>query len=235
MTELPVATTLSLGFLLGARHALDADHLAAVSTIIAAQRDRRASGLVGACWGVGHTATLLLIGLGVIALGLRIPSSFAAASETAVGAMLVLLGGSLAWTLWRDRWHVHPHVHDGHAHLHLHTHRTEASHRHNHGGRVFVKPIFVGMVHGLAGSAALMLLVLATVQTLWEGLAYIVAFGLGSIVTMGMIGTLMSLPVLWSTARGQQALVAVQAVACLSSIVLGVMTLATQLPLLAKP
>jgi ABC-type nickel/cobalt efflux system permease component RcnA len=235
MTELSVVTTLSLGFLLGARHALDADHLAAVSTIIATQRDLKASGLVGACWGVGHTVTLLLIGLGVIALGFRIPPSFSAACETAVGIMLILLGGSLAWNLWRDRWHVHPHVHDGQAHLHLHTHRTDAGHRHDHDGRAFVKPIFVGMVHGLAGSAALILLLLATVRTLWEGLAYIVAFGVGSIVAMGVIGTMMSLPIVWSTERGRHALVAVQAVACLSSILLGVMTLATQLPLLALP
>lgn len=235
MTELHLASTLSLGFLLGARHALDADHLAAVSTIIAGRRDLTASGIVGACWGVGHTATLLLIGLVVIALGGRIPPSFAAACEAAVGAMLVWLGSSLAWTLWRDRWHLHPHDHDGQAHLHLHQHRTHADHAHAHAARAYATPIFVGMVHGLAGSAALMLLVLATVRTVWEGLAYLLSFGLGSIVAMGLLGTIMSLPVMWSTVRGQQALLAVQAAASVSSILLGVVTLAAQLPLLSLP
>ena len=235
MTELHLATTLSLGFLLGARHALDADHLAAVSTIIAGRRDLTASGIVGACWGVGHTATLLLIGLVVIALGVRIPPSFAATCEAAVGAMLVWLGSSLAWTLWRDRWHLHPHDHDGQAHLHLHQHRIRADHAHDHAARAYATPIFVGMVHGLAGSAALMLLVLATVRTMWEGLAYILSFGLGSIVAMGVLGAIMSLPVMWSTARGQQALLAVQGAASVSSILLGVVTLATQLPLLSPP
>ncbi len=232
MTDLHLLTTVSVGFLLGARHALDADHLAAVSTIIATQRDPKASGLVGAWWGVGHTATLLLAGVVCIALGLRIPPAWAILCETTVGAMLLLLGGSLAWTLWRDRWHVHRHLHDGRAHLHLHTHRTEAGHGHDHGGRPFLKPVVVGMVHGLAGSAALLLLVLSTVRTMWEGLAYIAAFGLGSIVAMGVIGALMSLPVIWSTGRGQQALAAVQAAACLSSIGLGLRMLATQLPAL---
>ncbi|TKB72795.1 MAG: hypothetical protein E8D45_10260 [Nitrospira sp.] len=137
--------------------------------------------------------------------------------------------------LWRDRWHLHPHDHDGQAHLHLHQHRTRADHAHDHAARAYATPIFVGMVHGLAGSAALMLLVLATVRTLWEGLAYVLSFGLGSIMAMGLLGTIMSLPVMWSTARGQRALVAVQAAASLSSILLGVVTLAAQLPLLSLP
>lgn len=229
MTDLHFATTLSLGFLLGARHALDADHLAAVSTIVARQRDLKTSGLIGACWGLGHTATLLAIGLAAIALGVRLPPSFARACETAVGLMLVLLGGSLAWTLWRDRWHVHAHAHDGAAHVHLHTHRMETEHAHAHDGSPLVRPMVVGLVHGLAGSAALLLVVVATVRTLWEGLAYILAFGLGSILAMGGIGALMSLPVLWSTGRGRHALTAVQALACLGSMALGVAMLAAQL------
>jgi ABC-type nickel/cobalt efflux system permease component RcnA len=232
MTDWHLLTTLSVGFFLGARHALDADHLAAVSTLIATQRDSKTSGLVGAWWGVGHTVTLLLVGLVVVVLGLRISPLVAGLCELAVGAMLLLLGGSVAWALWRDRWHVHRHVHDGRAHLHLHTHKTETGHGHDHGGRTFVKPVLVGMIHGLAGSAALLLLVLATVRSLWEGLAYILAFGLGSVVAMGMIGALMSLPVVWSTGRGPQAVFAVQAAACLGSIGLGLMMLATQLPAL---
>jgi hypothetical protein len=235
MTDLHLFTTMSVGFFLGARHALEADHVAAVSTLVAGRRGAAASGLAGACWGVGHTATLLLVGLIVMALGLKLPPAFAAICETLVGVMLIVLGGSLAWTLWRDRWHIHAHTHGGQAHLHLHTHRHDEGHGHDHDRRALVKPMVVGMVHGLAGSAALMLLVLATVRTAGEGLAYIAVFGAGSILAMAAIGAVMSWPIVRSLGRGQGAVTLFQAAASLGSIVLGVMTLAGQLPILTAP
>jgi sulfite exporter TauE/SafE len=211
---------LGLGFLLGARHALDADHIVAVSTLLTDHPTWKRSGSVGFWWGMGHTATLLAVGLTVIWFKVSIPDRVAERLEFAVGVMLVLLGGSLALTLVRERWHVHLHRHDGGSHAHLHSHRLRADHRHGHW--FAVKPVLVGMVHGLAGSAALMLLVLAAVQSAWEGMAYILVFGVGSIAGMVCVGMLISLPLAVSASWGRGVQAALQGLASLGSIGLGV-------------
>lgn len=213
---------LGLGLLLGARHALDADHIAAVSTLLTDHPSWRRSGSVGFWWGMGHTATLLLVGLVVIWFKVSIPEGLATTLEFGVGIMLVLLGGSLALTLVRERWHVHLHRHDGEPHVHLHSHRLDQGHRHGHWFRPSLRPVLVGMVHGLAGSAALMLLVLAAVRSAWEGMAYILVFGVGSIAGMVCIGMLISLPLAVSASLGRRVHTAVQSLACLGSIGLGV-------------
>lgn len=221
MSELQFLTVLGLGFLLGARHALDADHIAAVSAILSERPDLRASGVIGFCWGFGHTAVLLLVGLPVIVLKITIPEPVTQILEFAVGLMLVILGLSLAVTLFRERWHLHAHRHEGTTHLHLHSHDLHAGHEHGHWLQVSVKPFVVGMIHGLAGSAALVLLVLSTVQTVWEGMAYILVFGAGSIVGMMLLGLLISLPLVFSASFGYRAQFAVQGLASLGSIGLG--------------
>src|SRR5437867_9296743 len=109
MSELEFLTVLGLGFLLGARHALDADHVAAVSTILSRRPDLRESGFIGFCWGFGHTAVLLLVGLVVITLKITIPEPLARILEFGVGLMLVVLGVALAMTIVRDGWHLHAH------------------------------------------------------------------------------------------------------------------------------
>jgi len=218
-------TMLGLGFLLGARHALDADHIVAVSTMLARAPDFRRSGLVGLCWGVGHTAVLLAVGLAVISLHVTIPESVAQACEAGVGVMLIALGGALALTLYREHWHLHAHAHDGERHLHLHSHRLGTDHSHRHGWSDSLRPVLVGMVHGLAGSAALMLIVLSTVRTTWEGLAYVLVFGLGSILGMVILGVLISVPFIFSVSQGRLAQVAVQGLASMASIGFGLLLL----------
>ncbi len=220
-------TLLSLGFLLGARHALDADHVAAVSTIVSERPDLRASGFVGVCWGFGHTVILLLVGLAIILLKVTIPEQVAQAFEFGVGLMLIALGGSLALALIRERWHLHAHRHDSSVHLHLHTHRRSDNHLHSHSllRRPSVKPFLVGMVHGLAGSAALTLMVLSTVRTLWEGVLYILVFGVGSILGMMVLGVLISIPLVLSASYWPRAQVALQGLASLGSLGLGFITL----------
>jgi ABC-type nickel/cobalt efflux system permease component RcnA len=214
-------TFLGLGFLLGARHALDADHLVAVSTILARAPDFRRSGLIGLYWGVGHTAVLLAVGLAVIALQVTIPASVAQGFEAGVGIMLIVLGGALAVTLYREHWHLHAHAHDGVRHLHLHSHRRSGNHDHRHGWSGSLCPVLVGMVHGLAGSAAVMLVVLPTVRTPWEGIAYIFVFGLGSILGMAVLGLLMSGPFVLSVSRGRWLQIGVQGLASVASIGFG--------------
>jgi hypothetical protein len=135
--------------------------------------------------------------------------------------MLIALGLALAVTLYREQWHLHAHEHDGARHVHLHSHRLSDGHAHTHGWRGSVPPLLVGMVHGLAGSAALMLVVLSAARTLWEGVAYILLFGLGSILGMAALAALISLPFFFSVAWGRYGHVAVRGLASLGSIGFG--------------
>jgi high-affinity nickel permease len=223
MPDLQFLTILGLGFLLGARHALDADHLAAVSTILSKRPNLHTSGFIGFCWGVGHTCMLLLVGLAVIVLKINIPEPIAQTLEFGIGVMLVVLGISLAWSMYRERWHLHAHEHDGETHLHLHRHQEHEDHRHHHWMRLSVRPLLIGMAHGLAGSAALMLMVLSTVQTMWQGIVYILIFGMGSIIGMVLLGLLISVPLVFSATFGRRTHHAVQGLASAGSVALGLM------------
>lgn len=222
MPDLHFMTMLGLGFLLGMRHALDADHVAAVSTMLAQRPDLRRSGFIGLCWGCGHTAVLLIVGLAVLTLKITIPGAVAQVIESVVGVMLVALGLALAVTLYREQWHLHAHEHDGARHVHLHSHRLGEDHAHRHAWRDSLPPLLVGMVHGLAGSAALMLVVLSAVHTFWEGIAYILLFGAGSILGMVTLGVLISLPFLFSVPFGRSVHVAVRGLASVGSIGFGI-------------
>ncbi|MGH7230953.1 MAG: urease accessory protein [Nitrospiraceae bacterium] len=221
MPDLEFLTVLGLGFLLGARHALDPDHVAAVSAILSKRPDLHTSGLIGFSWGFGHTMVLVLVGAAVILLKVNIPAPFTEACEFGVGVLLVVLGGSLAWTVYRERWHVHSHRHSGATHLHAHSHRVNPDHGHDHWLKISLRPFLVGMAHGLAGSAALMLMVVSAVQTVWEGMAYILIFGIGSIFGMMILGLLMSLPLILSASFDRRAQIAVQCLASAGSIGLG--------------
>ncbi|HEY6973704.1 MAG TPA: hypothetical protein VI359_05315 [Nitrospiraceae bacterium] len=215
-------TILGLGFVLGLRHALDTDHIAAVSIVLARRPSVRASGIIGFSWGLGHTLVLLLVGAVVLALRIEIPEPLARAAEFGVGVMLVVLGSALAFKLSKEQWHFHPHEHDGERHFHLHSHHLNADHRHSHWLRDSIQPLCIGMVHGLAGSAALLLVVLSTAKNMTAGLLYIIVFGAGSILGMMLIGLAISVPVLWSLSFGRQVFLAVQGLASLGSIGIGI-------------
>ena len=154
---------LGLGFLLGMQHALEADHIAAVSSI-AARRSHVADIVKhGLTWGLGHTLTLFVFAGAAILLGRAIPQGVAQPIEAAVGVMLIGLGGHVLWRLWRDRVHFHQHGHgDGTVHFHAHSHAGEttphvrAAHAHEH--RFRWRTLLVGLMHGMAGSAALLVL-----------------------------------------------------------------------------
>lgn len=214
-------TVLGLGFVLGLRHALDTDHLAAVSTVLAERPSWRASGLVGLSWGVGHTVVLLLVGAIVLVFRITIPEPLAVAAEGLVGLMLVVLGTLLGMKLIRERWHLHHHDHDGTGHVHFHSHRRSQGHGHLHWWRQSMRPLWIGMAHGLAGSAALLLLVVAAADSVIEGLLYIAVFGCGSILGMMLIGLTLSAPLVWSMRLGRPLFFFMQGVASVGSIVLG--------------
>ncbi len=221
MPDTEFLTILGLGLVLGLRHALDTDHLAAVSTMLAQRPSFRASSMIGLSWGLGHTVVLLLAGAVVLVLRVSIPEPMALAAEFGVGIMLVFLGGMLAIRLVRERWHVHAHDHDGAQHVHLHSHALVEDHGHGHWWRDSIRPFCIGMAHGLAGSAALLLLVLSSARSVSEGLMYIAVFGFGSIVGMVLVGMVVSLPVLWSLNLGRPVFLALQGLASLGSVVVG--------------
>ncbi len=221
MLDTEFLTIVGLGFVLGLRHALDTDHLAAVSTVLAQRPSFRASGMIGFSWGLGHTAILLLVGAVVLVFRVPVPEPIALAAEFGVGAMLVFLGCMLGLRLVRERWHVHRHEHDGTQHLHLHSHALADDHGHGHWWHDSVRPFCIGMAHGLAGSAALLLIVLSSARSVSEGLIYIAVFGAGSILGMMAVGLAVSLPVLWSLNLGRPVFLAVQGLASLGSVAVG--------------
>src|SRR3974377_264428 len=183
---------LGLGFLLGMQHALEADHIAAVSSTAARPSELTAIVKHGLTWGLGHALTLFLFAGIAILVGHAIPETLSRPLETAVGVMLVGLGTHVLWRLWHDRVHVHPPPHeDGTVHIHAHSHAGEttphahAPHVHAHGFRW--RTLLVGLMHGMAGSAALLMLAVSQAPSPAVGLYYVLLFGVGSMIGMGAL------------------------------------------------
>ncbi len=204
------------------KHALDADHVVAVSAIVSRERSVWSSSLVGAFWGLGHSLSLFLAGGLILTLHITIPPVLALVMEMAVGLMLVFLGGLVAAGLIRDHLHIHAHQHDGLSHLHLHSHTHDEPHKHTHAVRRSTHSMVVGMVHGLAGSAALMLLVVSSIKSLGEGFLYLLVFGAGSITGMMIVSMLIAVPFIYSAVRFNGLNRLITGGASLASIVLGV-------------
>ena len=201
LAELGLLAALGLGVILGVRHSLDPDHVVAVSTIASEYRNPMRAFWVGVSWGLGHTTTLLLIGIVIIALRLTIPDRLALLMEFIVGLMLVGLGVQVMYNFRKKRVHQHLHANANDAHKHFHSHAQEPGHAKKHHripgiGQPFFrkKSYFVGTVHGIAGSAALTLLVLASIESPLAGIVYILLFGLGSVLSMGIMTIFIGLP-----------------------------------------
>jgi len=216
----PVAIAL-LGFGLGMRHATDADHVVAVTTIVSRERGLGAAARIGLVWGLGHTLTVLAVGTAIIVFKIEIPASVGLSMELVVGIVLIALGVSAAAQVVRSLVarirgipptpasplvvHSHSHVHDGHAHSHPHVHlggETIADHRDHRviaGQRLslrypLARAFGVGLVHGLAGSAAIALLVLSAIPTPGWAALYLAIFGVGTMVGMMLITSAIALP-----------------------------------------
>ncbi len=180
-----VASMLLFGLVVGLRHAFEADHVAAVSAIATQRRSWIGSSLVGGLWGVGHALALFAAGAAVLLLQLRIPAQAELTLELCVGLMLVGLGANAVFKL----------VHGDHDHRHAHGHDVAPG----------KGPLLICIVHGLAGSGSLMLLVLATIPSPLLGLAYIAVFGLGALGGMMALSALIALPALLAAHRFERA------------------------------
>jgi hypothetical protein len=194
------AGMLLLGLLTGLRHSMEADHVAAVSTTVEATGGKRLwkASMLGALWGLGHAVTLFAAGLLVLLLAVHIPEKLSGKFEFGVGVMLLFLAVTAFTGFDAGRFfnglrgknahsHLHAHPEQGIVHSHEHDHHNE-HHHHGH------KSIIIGMIHGMAGSGALMLVVLSTIDSIPIGLAYVAIFGAGSIAGMAGISTLIGLP-----------------------------------------
>ena len=202
---------LAMGFFLGMRHATDPDHVIAVTTIVSNQRTRVRAALIGAFWGLGHTLTIFVVGAGIILFNLVIPVRLGLSMELSVACMLIVLGVVNIASFVRSMpaaaaldsgekepaVHSHPHQHGDLVHNHPHSHDA-GSHDHEPLARLdsvfgklgiypYLRPLAVGIVHGLAGSAAVALLVLTTIRNTHWALAYLLIFGVGTIVGMMLI------------------------------------------------
>ncbi|USG60850.1 sulfite exporter TauE/SafE family protein [Sneathiella marina] len=195
---------LAIGFLIGLQHALEADHVAAVASMASRNQSMIRTIRRGALWGVGHTVALLAVGLIIILMDKAVPNTLAHWLEFAVGVMLVLLGADVIRRLIKERVHFHLHQHeDSEVHIHAHSHRGEgahqqSSHHHNHEQNFSTRVFAVGIMHGLAGSAALILLIAGTIESPIIGLLYIALFGFGSIVGMATLSFVIAIPLRYS-------------------------------------
>ena len=194
---------LTLAILVGMSHALEADHVAAVSSMASRQTSVKQIVRTGAVWGLGHTLTLMLFAGAAIIFGFAISDGLSGILEFVVGVMLVGLGGHIIYRLWRDRVHFHVHSHGTDQHFHAHSHagevqeHTESSHDHDH--KPFpVRTLLVGMMHGMAGSAALLVLTASTAPTITSGFLYVVLFGIGSMFGMAALSALIAVPISYS-------------------------------------
>jgi ABC-type nickel/cobalt efflux system permease component RcnA len=211
-TAVGLFALLGLGLVFGLKHALEVDHVVAVSAIVSEHRNVLRSAVVGGLWGAGHTAALVIVGVLVLVFRVAIPLGVANWLEFGVALMIIGLGVLAIARVLRKRAdvHLHRHLHDGQSHVHIHFHDPGTQHAaehsigsgsrstdsfHSHASaRVGFKPLLVGAMHGLAGSAALTLLVLTQVQSALLGLAYLAVFGVGSMLGMMLMSGVIGLP-----------------------------------------
>ncbi|WP_020062538.1 HoxN/HupN/NixA family nickel/cobalt transporter [Bacillus sp. 123MFChir2] len=199
--EMGFLSILALGFVLGIKHAIEPDHIIAVSTIASQSKKLSRSTLAGVFWGIGHTATLFIIGIILIFMKGEIPEKWAMSLEFLVGIMLVYLGVTTVSSL--KNIHVHQHEHDGeeHKHIHSHIHSGKHEHQHQHKNVSYFKSMMIGLVHGLAGSGAMVLLTMSTVKSVWEAAIYILIFGIGTVIGMLFFTTIIGIPFVFSAKK----------------------------------
>ncbi|MBV7506759.1 sulfite exporter TauE/SafE family protein [Bacillus sp. sid0103] len=199
--EISFLSILALGFVLGIKHAIEPDHVIAVSTIASQSKKLFRSSLAGVFWGIGHTATLFIMGIILIFMKGEIPEEWAMSLEFLVGIMLVYLGASTLLSF--KNIHVHQHEHDGenHKHVHSHTNSGQHVHKHKHKNVSYLRSLVIGLVHGLAGSGAMVLLTMSTVKSVWEAAVYILIFGVGTIIGMLFFTTIIGIPFVFSAKK----------------------------------
>ncbi len=197
-----MANLLLLGLFIGLRHALEADHLAAVASLTSQKQSLSNSIKQGVAWGIGHTITLFTFGSIVIFMDTVMPNYLAEKLELAVGIMLIVLGLDVLRRVIRSKLHFHSHHHtNGDFHFHAHSHSGQEvrqhknlKHDHQHAKKIPMRALMVGLMHGMAGSAAVILLTIEAGTSPLQGMLYILLFGIGSMIGMALLSVAIALP-----------------------------------------
>ena len=220
-----IVAVLAIGGLLGFRHAFEPDHLAAVSTLASRPGARLWSAArLGLIWGLGHSVTVGVVVLVIIAFGVQVPERFWPAAELLVAALLILLGGVVIWRFLRGRWHMHLHTHPAAQgpHIHLHSHTADPTHGHAHAAVDARRSLGFGIAHGLAGSGAIAALLVAAVPDTSSRLVYFAAFGAGTIVGVLAVSLTLSALVRLAADRSARWSTILHVGAAVGSVVAGV-------------
>jgi len=212
-----------LGLLLGFRHAFEPDHLAAVSTLATRQGRLLDACRLGLAWALGHTASVGVVVAVIMLFGLHLPDRLWPAADFLVALLLIGLGGSVLLRYARGRWHLHVHTHsDGAPHLHLHSHAHGAAHVHQHPRGDARRSLGFGLLHGLAGSAAILVLLVAAAPTRAAQLAYFVAFACGTMIGMLLVSFSLAGLVRLASGQGAKWATALHLGSAVTSVVVGV-------------
>lgn len=230
-------SVLFLGFVIGLQHALEADHVAAVSSLVCGKSGVKRIARHGAIWGLGHTMVLAVFGGGVIFLKMTIDDGFANGLEFGVGVMLVALGANVLHRLWRARVHFHAHRHgSGNLHFHAHSHRGDprphdlSRHAHGHPRTAWLRTFLVGLMHGMAGTAALVILTATTFEAPGLGFVFIAVFGVGSIIGMVALSAVIAVPISLTARSLTRVNTGIQAAVGLATIAIGVVVIGKTFP-----
>lgn len=199
--EITLLSVLAIGFLMGIKHAVEPDHVIAVSTIASKSRKLWDASLAGVFWGIGHTATLFIVGIIIILMKGAISNTWSMSLEFLVGIMLVYLGITSILNTRKKKQHA-PIQEEDSAHDPVHVQNLnedqEASMKKEFS---YYKSLVIGFIHGLAGSAAMVLLTMSTVDTVWQGSLYILIFGVGTTIGMLVFTTILGIPFVMSKER----------------------------------
>lgn len=192
-----------IAFLLGLRHASDPDHLVAVSTLVADTRERasRAAAVLGAAWGAGHATTMLVFGIPVLVLRAYLPAAVESAAEAAIGAIIVMLAVRLLVRWRRGAFHTHVHEHEGSRHAHVHSHAETPRHGHGHAVRSPAQAFSIGLVHGMAGSAGVAVLIVAAVPDRTLAVVALLVLVAGCALSMTLLSALVGRVLSLASAR----------------------------------
>ena len=185
---------LSFGFWLGIKHAIEPDHVIAVSTIASETKKLYRATLSGVFWGIGHTITLFIVSSILIGMKSEIPEGLETSLEFIVGIMLVYLGIRSLLPYKTKKIFSHQHSHETFHHSHFHCHEGQDCSEHSHYRSSYFQSAFIGLIHGLAGSAAMTLLAMSKIDTYIEAVIYILIFGVGTVIGMLLFTTMIGLP-----------------------------------------
>lgn len=221
---------LGAALLLGMRHALEPDHLVAVSTLVAEEHRMWPAARLGLIWGLGHQLPITLLGLPALALRLEMPKAFDNLVDLAVGVLLLVLGILTLWRLRRSGVHVHAHSHDGSTHAHFHAHESAASREASGHGHPHPMPgrdrrgqatFGIGLLHGLGGSGAAAALAVTAAPSVHAGLGYLFCFAVGTCLGMFLLTLCVAAPAITALSQVEVLHRTGRAVAGLASIAFG--------------